>query len=317
YYTYDSDGSLVSMNLNGVEYYYIRNLQGDIIGLFDKNGTQVVSYTYDTWGKHDGKAELKDENGTVIQQGDIKGTLASTVGVKNPYRYRAYRFDTETGLYYLNSRYYNPEMGRFINADGLIGSPGELLSYNMFAYCSNNPVNMEDPSGLLFNNVTNKINSYMYKAKLALMATIATVMYNNIVQQKEYINNAIDSISNTISNAVNNTIAKIKTHGNSKQSKKSQHGYEIYRKNTGDVVKVGISGGKVRLDGKSYRAEKQVRDFNKQDGGDIYASRIMGYFPDRPSALEWEWLNAQFRYSQGHSMDHHLRPGFDNWWDLK
>ncbi|KGK81000.1 hypothetical protein DP68_18760, partial [Clostridium sp. HMP27] len=88
YYTYDSDGSLVSMNLNGVEYYYIRNLQGDIIGLFDKNGTQVVSYTYDSWGKHDGKAELKDENGTIIQSGDIKGTLASTVGVKNPYRYR-------------------------------------------------------------------------------------------------------------------------------------------------------------------------------------------------------------------------------------
>jgi YD repeat-containing protein len=63
------------MNLNGVEYYYIRNVQGDIIGLHDKTGTQVVGYIYDTWGK-------------LIS---ITGTLASSVGVKNPYRYKGYR----------------------------------------------------------------------------------------------------------------------------------------------------------------------------------------------------------------------------------
>ena len=117
-------------SING-EYYYIRNLQGDIIGLIDKNGTEVVSYTYDTLGK-------------LIS---IEGSLKDTVGVKNPYRYRGYRYDTETGLYYLNARYYNPEWGRFINADGALGATGELLSYNMFAYCFNNPVNLEDPSG--------------------------------------------------------------------------------------------------------------------------------------------------------------------------
>ncbi|MBM7868536.1 RHS repeat-associated protein [Clostridium pascui] len=180
YYTYDSDGSLVSMNLNGVEYYYIRNLQGDIIGLFDKNGTQVVSYTYDTWGKHDGKAELKDENGTIIQQGDIKGTLASTVGVKNPYRYRGYRYDTETGLYYLNSRYYNPEMGRFINADGYLGITGELLSFNMFAYCSNNPVNRVDPSG----------QSWLGAAAVAAVAVLTVVAIADVAIQ-EYRNHHV------------------------------------------------------------------------------------------------------------------------------
>ena len=134
YYTYDDSSNLVSMNLNGIEYYYIRNAQGDIIGLFDKNGTQVVSYIYDSWGK-------------VIS---TTGTLASTVGVKNLYRYRGYRYDMETGLYYLNSRYYNPEWGRFINADAAGGTIGELLSHNVFAYCLNNPVNMEDPSGYKF-----------------------------------------------------------------------------------------------------------------------------------------------------------------------
>ncbi|EQB88355.1 YD repeat-containing protein [Clostridium punense] len=66
------------MNLNDTEYFYVRNAQGDIIGLIDKAGTQVVFYTYDSWGK-------------LIS---IEGTLKDTVGVKNPYRYRGYRYDT-------------------------------------------------------------------------------------------------------------------------------------------------------------------------------------------------------------------------------
>lgn len=74
-------------------------------------------------------------------------SLKDTVGVKNPYRYRGYRYDNETGLYYLNSRYYNPELGRFINADSLGGKVGELLSHNVFVYCTNNAVNLDDPSG--------------------------------------------------------------------------------------------------------------------------------------------------------------------------
>ncbi|WP_242952022.1 RHS repeat-associated core domain-containing protein [Clostridium felsineum] len=65
----------------------------------------------------------------------------------NPYRYREYRYDSETGLYYLQSRYYNPEWGRFVNADGLVGKTGELISHNLFAYCVNNPVNLSDSSG--------------------------------------------------------------------------------------------------------------------------------------------------------------------------
>lgn len=103
YYTYDADDNLVSMNLNGSEYYYVRNLQNDIVGIIDSAGAQVVSYTYDTWGK-------------IIS---VTGSAASTVGQKNPYRYRGYRYDSETELYYLQSRYYNPEWGRFINSDDI------------------------------------------------------------------------------------------------------------------------------------------------------------------------------------------------------
>ncbi|HPT78663.1 MAG TPA: RHS repeat-associated core domain-containing protein [Candidatus Atribacteria bacterium] len=91
---------------------------------------------YNTWGK-------------VIS---ISGSLASTVGVKNPYSYRGYRYDNETGLYYVSSRYYDPEIGRFINADDtdvLRVEQGSLLQYNLFAYCLNNPVNRFDDNGYL------------------------------------------------------------------------------------------------------------------------------------------------------------------------
>ncbi len=131
YYTYDVDGTLISMNYNGEEYFYMRNLQQDIIALIDISGTIKVNYEYDAWGN-------------IVNITDNLGINLSDI---NPYRYRGYRYDNETGWYYLNSRYYNPEISRFINADGLLGNMGDLLSHNMYAYCQNNPVMMVDPSG--------------------------------------------------------------------------------------------------------------------------------------------------------------------------
>ena len=122
---------MVSFKLNGTPYFYTRNGQGDITGLIDASGTEVVKYTYDSWGKPI----------------SITGSLATTVGAKNPYRYRGYRYDTESGLYYLQSRYYDPSIKRFISADDGIDLGAELLGYNMFQYCANNPVNNADPTG--------------------------------------------------------------------------------------------------------------------------------------------------------------------------
>jgi len=137
YYTYDGSGKLISMNLNGTEYFYTRNLQGDITGLIDNGGAQVVTYTYDSWG-------------SVLS---TTGTLADTLGQKNPYRYRGYRMDSETGMYYLNSRYYVPEWGRMLNSDTLgvlHATPGELYNKNLFAYCDNDPINRADDSGRIW-----------------------------------------------------------------------------------------------------------------------------------------------------------------------
>ena len=89
-------------------YYFEKNLQGDIIAIYTENGTKIGSYTYDAWGN----CTVSTESGTTTIQKRIVRTL-------NPFRYRGYYYDTETGLYYLQSRYYNPQWGRFLNADGM------------------------------------------------------------------------------------------------------------------------------------------------------------------------------------------------------
>ncbi len=91
----------------------------------------MVEYNYDAWGA------------TLTKTGSMAGTL----GVHNPFRYRGYVFDLDTGLYYLRSRYYNPKWGRFINADVVLGKRGALLSHNLFAYCGNEPIIRVDPTG--------------------------------------------------------------------------------------------------------------------------------------------------------------------------
>ena len=134
HFTYDSLGP-ASVTHNGVKYFYLKNAQGDVTGLVNASGTQVVSYTYDPWG-----APMSTD-----------GTMASTLGTANPLRYRGYVYDTETGLYYLTSRYYNPVWGRFINADtaAVVAASPDKANWdkNLFAYCDNDPVNRKDDGG--------------------------------------------------------------------------------------------------------------------------------------------------------------------------
>ena len=137
YYSYDEKGSPIGINRDGEQFYYTYNGQGDIIGILNSSLNQVVSYTYDTWGK---MISAKDQNGTEL-------TNPLTLGLRNPFRFRGYYYDMETQLYYLQTRYYSPEIGRFLNADGLFESGHELLGNNLYAYCANNPVNYEDPDG--------------------------------------------------------------------------------------------------------------------------------------------------------------------------
>lgn len=134
WYHYDSAKRLVGFTTAGKKYFYVRNGQGDIVGIIDSDGNTVVKYDYDSWGK-------------LLQ---ISGSLKDTIGKRNPFRYKGYYYDEETGLYYVNSRYYDPELRRFISADDtdiLDVSQEGLLRYNLYAYCENNPINLFDPVG--------------------------------------------------------------------------------------------------------------------------------------------------------------------------
>ena len=133
---YDSDGSATSFSYNGTMYFYVKNLQGDVIRIIDLAGTEVASYVYDAWGN------IKDTKGE------------PTILEINPIRYRGYVYDTETSLYYLQSRYYDPFTGRFLNADIYCDTGTSTpLSTNMFAYCENNPISNADEGGYIAANV--------------------------------------------------------------------------------------------------------------------------------------------------------------------
>jgi len=137
WYYYDATGALTGFELNGTAYFYVKNTQGDIVAIVNSSGTKVVEYLYDSWGK-------------LV---NTTGSLASTVGAKNPYRYRGYRYDAETGLYYLQSRYYDPVVKRFINADELTSTGQGTIGNNMFVYCGSNPIARSDSRGFFWHLV--------------------------------------------------------------------------------------------------------------------------------------------------------------------
>ena len=124
HFWYDAQNHPAIVDFNGIKCAYILNLQGDIVGLKNASGVEVVRYTYDAWGK-------------LLE---TTGSLASTLGYMNPFRYRGYVYDEETGFYYLRSRYYNPKWDRFVNADSIVGS-------NQFTYCKSNPICKKDTNG--------------------------------------------------------------------------------------------------------------------------------------------------------------------------
>ncbi len=140
-YLYDESGAPIGMRYRNSTYaeaqfdtfWYTKNLQGDIVGVYNDEGVLVRSYVYDAWGV-------------------VKATIHNNTGTNanssyNPFFYRGYYYDIQLGLYYLNSRYYDPATCRFISPDGYISTGQGFTGYNMFSYCGNNPVSRADESG--------------------------------------------------------------------------------------------------------------------------------------------------------------------------
>ena len=138
-YLYDADsiiGMVYTENRKTDTYYFQRNVFGDVVGIYDVNGTKVGGYAYDAWG-----------NCTITQS-------TKSVVTRNPIRYRGYYYDQDTKLYYLNTRYYSPEWRRFISPDDTAYLDSETPNgLNLYAYCGNNPVMNVDPSGYFWDTV--------------------------------------------------------------------------------------------------------------------------------------------------------------------
>ena len=182
YYSYDSNGILYNVRYTltdgGTEYsyYYTHNSRGDIVGIYNGVGELKAHYEYDAWGN---VISITDNNGNAI-------TNPNHVGNLNPFRYRGYYQDTETGLYYLMSRYYDAVTHRFINADGYFQAGTSILDGNTFAYCANNPVSHSDTNGnSWFSNIVSTVMGMLLNVvKKALFPfvstrTSTTSSYNN------------------------------------------------------------------------------------------------------------------------------------------
>ncbi len=142
-FIYDANGNPVSMAYRStvtsspIYYYYGLNSRGDVIALYYNTGAIAARYSYDVYGKLLG----------VTTSSGSQFTAKYAPAVLNPLRYRGYVYDNETGFYYLQSRYYDPTICRFVNADGYCSTGVGITGNNMFAYCNNNPVMCYDPYG--------------------------------------------------------------------------------------------------------------------------------------------------------------------------
>ena len=145
-YLYDESGTrygfLYKNGSTSSYYYYVYNGQGDVTEIVDSNGNKVAQYTYNAWGL---PLSVKDGSGNAVS-----ATNTTHIANLNPFRYRGYYYDNESGFYYLQSRYYDPQTGRFINADSMLISGTTVGSQNMFSYCQNNPINRSDSTGHWF-----------------------------------------------------------------------------------------------------------------------------------------------------------------------
>ena len=156
---YDAQGKPGMVTYNDVDYFYVYNLQGDVVALIDADGTQMVEYIYDAWGYLISKT----------------GKMAATLGTLNPFRYRGYVYDEETGLYYLESRYYNPAWYRFVSIDCRIANIFNIIN-NAWAYCYNEPIYHIDSTG------TAGKNSYLLNL-MVMFLPILTVPLSGLRQR--------------------------------------------------------------------------------------------------------------------------------------
>ncbi len=261
HFYYDSNDEIIGFTYNEADYFYVKNAMSDIIGIVDNSGNLITSYAYDAWGK------VLSVTGSNVELGNL-----------NPFRYRSYYYDSDIEMYYLQSRYYDPEICRFINSDDVnfIGATGTVGSYNAFAYCENEPVGRVDDSG----------NASSKKKKSKYYITIYT--YNEIgkwdlghidfsLDGKIYsygtINNDADpKHDNTISNKFWGRVPGYVMVGSVKN-------WQNYLKNRSDSSKVVQDEVRINLTKSEYKKLKNyIKSFLGKTKLDFTSSKKIDYY---------------------------------------
>ena len=180
-------------------YYYLRNPQGDITHIVDSYGKKIITFSYDAFGKISTNYNLQFSIVTPLGMAEL--ALKRLLRSFTPFGYRGYCYDTFTGLYYLQSRYYDPNVGRFINADdtNYLNATGTVLGCNLFAYCENDPVNKVDPKGTAYSILSTYY--YLYSNTYFLTTKINYVVSNRVSKSLStfyILENRIIRISNSV-----------------------------------------------------------------------------------------------------------------------
>ena len=175
YYIRDNNNDLVGFNYSGDNYYYVKNIQNDILQIVNTNNVIVAKYTYDSWGNI---ISITDGNDNDVSNND------NHIANINPFRYRSYYYDKETNLYYLKSRYYSPYLCRFLSIDDYINANKDIISNNIYIYCSNDPINNIDFNGKGLLKIVSKIAKTVVKVYNTLKATV-TKLANSSASHKK------------------------------------------------------------------------------------------------------------------------------------
>ena len=189
-FMYDNNSDIFGFILNGTEYYYIKNAQNDVVAIADKDGNVLANYANDSWGKLT----------------EITGNTA--LAEQNPIRYRSYYYDFETEWYFLNTRYYSPDMYRFINADGYVQTGQSVLDKNMFAYCLNSPVCSKDSNGNFAITITSS-TAITIAVVFVVFVVFCMVAYKSYPALKSATGAIYDSVSSSVSKASANVKTKV------------------------------------------------------------------------------------------------------------
>lgn len=284
-FMYDNNGDVFGFEYNGTPYYYVKNAQNDVYLILDENGYAQVLYQYDAWG-----------NVTYA----VDATDFGLAG-KNPIMYRSYYVDLEMGMfiYYLNSRYYVAEWGRFASADVLVSSEQGMLGYNLFAYCGNNPVNRSDTGGAFWDTlfdvvslctsivdvISNPRDPWAWAGLVGDVIDLAVPGLSGVgevVKGARTAGKVVDGVS-----AVGNTARKVNNLGDAGQTVNKLHRPYI-RKSVRDIVE---SRAVKTSNGLFLDANTRTPIVGKYDLGHVYGHE---FWRERDLAMSKGWSQKQF-----------------------